>query len=108
MLDVIGVIIYFDVGAVLIEAVDKHADTIYQVLIPELATVVVKDDEVVAYGFMMPSINEVMQKGRGHIFPFGFIPYLKAMKHVEGTIFVRRIFSISCSSVIFSSLNYQI
>ncbi len=61
----------------------REMDTIYQVLIPELATVVVKDDEVVAYGFMMPSINEVMQKGRGYIFPFGFIPYLKAMKHVE-------------------------
>ena len=61
----------------------REMDTIYQVLIPELATVVVKDESVVAYGFMMPSINEVMQKGRGHIFPFGFFPYLRAMKHVE-------------------------
>ncbi len=61
----------------------REMDTIYQVLIPELAAVILKDDKVVAYGFMMPSINEVMQKGRGHIIPFGFIPYLKAMKKVE-------------------------
>jgi len=61
----------------------REMDSIYQVLIPELATVVVKDEEVVAYGFMMPSVNEAMQKGRGHIIPFGLIPYLKAMKHVE-------------------------
>ena len=61
----------------------REMATIYQVLIPELAAVILKDDKVIAYGFMMPSINEVMQKGRGRIFPRGIIPYIKAMKHVE-------------------------
>lgn len=61
----------------------REMDTILQILVPELACVVTKDDKVVAYGFMMPCIKEVMQKGKGHIFPFGIIPYIKAMKHVE-------------------------
>ncbi len=61
----------------------REMATIYQVLIPELAAVILKDDKVIAYGFMMPSINEVMQKGRGRIFPRGIIPYIKAMRHVE-------------------------
>ena len=42
--------------------------TIYQILIPELAAVILKDDKVIAYGFMMPSINEVLRKGRGSVF----------------------------------------
>lgn len=61
----------------------REIDSVSLVLIPELAAVILKDDKVIAYGFMMPSINEALQKGRGHIFPFGFFPFLKAMKHVE-------------------------
>lgn len=61
----------------------RETDTIMMVLIPELATVVLKDGKVVAYGFVMPSMKEVLQKGRGHIFPNGLIPYMKAMKHPE-------------------------
>lgn len=61
----------------------REMDSINMVLIPELATVVLKDDKVIAYGFMMPSVNEALQKGRGRIIPFGLIPYIKAMKHVE-------------------------
>ena len=61
----------------------REMDTIYMVLVPELAAVVTKDDKVVAYGFMMPSMKGLMQKGHGRIFPNGFIPYLKAMKHIE-------------------------
>ncbi len=53
------------------------------VLIPELATVVLKDDKVVAYGFCMPSMKEVMQKGRGKIFPRGLVPYIRAMKRPQ-------------------------
>ena len=31
----------------------------------------------------MPSINEVLRKGKGSVFPRGIIPYIKAMRHVE-------------------------
>lgn len=61
----------------------REMKTIYQALIPELAAVVLKDDKVIAYGFMMPSMNSVLQKAKGKIFPRGIIPYIKAMSHVE-------------------------
>lgn len=61
----------------------REMDTILTVLVPELASLVLKDGKVVAYGFMMPSVKKVLQKGKGHIFPFGIIPYMQAMKHVE-------------------------
>ena len=61
----------------------REMKTVYMALLPELAAVVLKNGKVVSYGFMMPSMNEVLQKGRGHVFPFGFIPYIRAMKHVE-------------------------
>ena len=53
-------------------------------LVPELAAVVKdENDKVVSYGFMMPSMKDVLQKSRGNIFPFGIIPYMRAMKHIE-------------------------
>lgn len=61
----------------------REMNTIFQVLIPELAAVILKDDKVIAYGFMMPDINEVLRKGKGNVFPCGIIPYIKAMRHVE-------------------------
>ena len=62
---------------------EREMRTIYQIFLPELAAVILKDDKVIAYGFMMPSINEVLRKGRGSVFPRGIIPYIKAMTHVE-------------------------
>jgi len=61
----------------------REMDTILTVLVPELSSVVLKDDKVVAYGFMMPSMLKVLQKAKGSIFPRGIIPYLHAMKHIE-------------------------
>ncbi len=57
----------------------REMNTIYQVLVPEFAAVVLKDGQVVAYGFIMPSMLRVLQKARGSIFPFGIIPYIRAM-----------------------------
>ncbi len=62
---------------------EREAKTLLSVLVPEFATVVLKDDKVVAYGYMIPSLKEVMQKGKGHIFPGGIIPLLKTFKHPE-------------------------
>ncbi len=59
----------------------RETKVLMNVLIPELATVVMKDGKVIAYGYCIPSMKEVMQKGRGRIFFRGFIPYLRAMKH---------------------------
>ena len=42
-----------------------------------------KDDKVVAYGFVIPSMLKVLQKARGSILPFGIIPYIKTMSKCE-------------------------
>ena len=57
--------------------------TMLSILVPDFATVVTQNDKVVAYGYMIPSMKEVMQKGKGHIIPRGIIPLLKTMNHPE-------------------------
>lgn len=61
----------------------REMKTVHMALKPELAAIVLKDGKVVSYGFMMPSMNEVLQKGRGRIFPSGILPYIRAMKNVK-------------------------
>ncbi len=60
---------------------ERETKTVMSALIPELACVVTKDGKVVCYGFSMPSLIKAMQKGRGHIIPFGLPEYIKAMTH---------------------------
>lgn len=45
-----------------------------------LAVIVDGEDKVVGFGFLMPSLSEAMKKSKGRLFPFGFIPILKALK----------------------------
>jgi len=48
---------------------------------PEFVPVVLNEkDEVVAFGITMPSLSHALQKARGHLFPFGFLHVLQAMK----------------------------
>ena len=61
----------------------REMDSIFMVLVPDFATLVMKDDRVVAYGFLMPSMTKMMQKAKGKIFPGGLIPYMHYMKHIE-------------------------
>lgn len=61
----------------------REMKSIYQVLIPEFAALVMHEGKVIGYGFLMPSMNRVLQKAKGSIFPKGLIPYIKAMSHVE-------------------------
>ena len=58
---------------------EREADTLMQVFLPELACAVKKDDKIICYGFCMPSIIEAIRKGKGNIIPFGLIPFIKAM-----------------------------
>ena len=39
------------------------------------------NDDVVGFGLCMPSLSEASRKAKGKLFPFGFIPFLKALKH---------------------------
>jgi len=48
---------------------------------PDLISVIVdKEDNVVAMGITLPSLSKAFQKANGSIFPFGFIPLLKALR----------------------------
>lgn len=48
---------------------------------PDYIQIVVDEsNEVVAFGISMPSLSKALQKNNGRLFPFGFIPVLKALK----------------------------
>lgn len=59
----------------------REMNSLLQMILPELGCVVTKDGKVVCYGFSMPTMFKVMQKGRGHVIPFGLCEYVKTMKH---------------------------
>ena len=44
-----------------------------------------ENDDVVAFGISFPTISPALQKARGHMFPFGWIHFLKAMNNYETT-----------------------
>ena len=48
---------------------------------PDFVPVVLdSQNKVVAFGITMPSLSKAFQQNRGRLFPFGFIPLLRAMK----------------------------
>ncbi|MCM1194364.1 MAG: hypothetical protein NC099_01030 [Corallococcus sp.] len=61
----------------------REVDMLMQVFVPELACAVLKDGKVICYGLCMPSMLKVLQKGKGHIVPFGIVPYIQTMSHPE-------------------------
>jgi ribosomal protein S18 acetylase RimI-like enzyme len=48
---------------------------------PDYIKIVVdENNEVVAFGIAMPSLSKALQTNNGRLFPFGFIPVLRALK----------------------------
>ncbi|MBR4756644.1 MAG: N-acetyltransferase [Bacteroidales bacterium] len=45
-----------------------------------ISVIVDKDDKVVGFGISLPSLSIALQKAKGHMFPFGFIHILRALK----------------------------
>ena len=39
-----------------------------------------QNDNIVAFGLAVPSLNQAMRKAKGKLIPFGWIPVLKALK----------------------------
>ena len=39
------------------------------------------EEQVAGFGVALPSLSKAMQKAKGSLFPFGFIPILQALKH---------------------------
>jgi ribosomal protein S18 acetylase RimI-like enzyme len=63
-----------------------HMDAYYNQYISllDLKYIKVVEDEqgkIVAVGILAPSLTEALQKNKGKLFPFGWIPLLKALKH---------------------------
>lgn len=45
-----------------------------------VSVVVDKNDKVVGFGITLPSLSIALQKAKGHLFPFGFIHILRALR----------------------------
>lgn len=63
----------------------KQADEYYArfkpLMNPDYAQFIIdKDDNLVAFGLGAPSLTEPLQKCKGRLFPFGFIPILQTIK----------------------------
>ena len=64
----------------------RHIDYYVKMYIPmirlDLVTLIIReeDDTVVGFGISLPSLSHAMQKAKGHLFPFGWIHLLKALK----------------------------
>ncbi|WP_455638235.1 hypothetical protein [Parabacteroides sp.] len=64
----------------------KQIDYYVKMYIPmirlDLVTLIIReeDDTVVGFGISLPSLSKAMQKAKGHLFPFGWIHLLKALK----------------------------
>ena len=61
--------------------IDHYIDAYIGLLNLDLVTLVVDpDDNLVGVGISMPSMSRGLQKSHGKLFPFGWIPLLKALK----------------------------
>ncbi len=65
---------------------DKQIDYYVNMYIPmirlDFVTVIVReeDDAVVGFGISLPNLSKALKKAKGRLFPFGFIPLLRALK----------------------------
>jgi hypothetical protein len=60
---------------------DMYVKTYFGFIRPEYVSFVVDEkDEIVGFGVSMPSLTKALRKSNGHLFPFGFIHMLRAMK----------------------------
>ncbi len=63
----------------------KHlAKNLKQIVIPQLAKIVEYKGTPVAFGLLLPDINQVLKKLNGRLFPFGFIKFLTGLKKIDG------------------------
>ncbi len=61
--------------------IDYYTKMYISMLRLNLVTVIIReaDDAVVGFGISLPNLSHALQKAKGRLFPFGFIPLLKAM-----------------------------
>jgi hypothetical protein len=65
--------------------VDAYIDQYLGFADPRFTKIVVdKDDKLVTFGIVFPSLSRALQKAKGRVFPFGWIHILKALKKPKG------------------------
>ena len=62
--------------------IDHYIKQYFGFIKPDYVPVVLdRDNNVVGFGITMPSLSKAMQRNKGRLYPFGFIPMLKALKN---------------------------
>ena len=61
--------------------IDAYVRQYFGFILPEYVPVVLDEQgRVVAFGIAMPSLSRAFQRNRGHLFPFGFLHVLRALR----------------------------
>ncbi len=62
--------------------VDAYIDQYLGIIPPKFVPIVLdENNRMVAFGIAMPSLSKAMQKNKGKLFPFGFLPVLRALRN---------------------------
>ena len=71
----------FGVTALTRRQMDYYTKQYFSFMKVDYVTIIVDSEgKLAAFNITMPSLSRALQKNRGKLFPFGFIPLLKAMK----------------------------
>jgi len=62
---------------------DFYVEKYIGLLNPKYVKVALKDGEVAGFVLGLPMLTKALQKAKGHLFPFGFIHLIRAMKHPD-------------------------
>lgn len=58
-----------------------YTDQYFSFINPDFVSIILnQQDEVVAFGIVMPSLSRAVQKAKGRLFPFGILHIMRAMK----------------------------
>lgn len=64
--------------------IDAYIKSFFGFVNPDFIKVVVDSaNKLAGFSIAMPSLSKAMQLSRGNLFPFGFLPILRAIKHSE-------------------------
>jgi hypothetical protein len=64
--------------------IEYYSKKYFKIINPNYVKLIeTKDGELVGFIICVPSLSKAMQKANGNLFPFGFIPVMKALKHPE-------------------------
>jgi GNAT superfamily N-acetyltransferase len=64
--------------------IDLMIKKFFSYIQPDLVSVILdENDRVIAFQISMPSLSKAYQKAGGRLFPFGFIPVMRAFKKTE-------------------------